>query len=305
MTRRITLLCICLMLASATCLFRKKGVDSLFPSPGFEKGWKWEGKPKHYTPQNLYEIINGEAELYISHGFKELASVLYYWGSAEDTFFVVDIYDMGSALNAFGLYSGFRHPDYRFENIGTEGFVSDYGIKFYKGDCFVDIKVGEFSERCRRAAWSAAGTIAGRIHETDRAPEMLDLLPAENQVPRTLRYIQKEMLNQGFLPGGIEARFAIEGGEATGFVVVFDSASAAARGFGELKTYYIIAGGGLLNTPLPGQSSFATRTPYHGTALVFLQGKRIAGVKDLKNSKQGGRLVRAIYEKLTLHGEKP
>ena len=297
MTRRIALLCICLMLTSVTCPFRKKGLDSLFPSPGFEKGWEWEGKPKHYTPQNLYEIIDGEAELYISYGFKELASLLYYRGSAEDTFFVVDIYDMGSALNAFGLYSGFRHPDYRFENIGTEGFVSDYGIKFYKGNYLVDIKVGEFSEKCRRAAWIATGTIAKRIREPGRALELIDLLPAENQVPRTLRYIQKEMLNQGFLPGGIEARFTIEGGEVTGFVVVFDSVTAAMRGFNELKAFYAVSGG-LLNVRMPGEFSFSAKTPYRGNTLVFLSGKTIAGVLDLAEISKGKDIVNSIYSHL-------
>jgi hypothetical protein len=297
MTRRTIQICICLMLASTTCTLRKKGLEDYFPSPGFERGWKWEGKPKHYNPQNLYEIIDGEAELYISHGFKELASLLYYRGSAEDTFFVVDIYDMGGALNAFGLYSGFRHPDYRFENIGTEGFVSDYGIKFYKGDFLVDIKVSEFSEKCRRAAWAAAETIARRIRESGRPLETLDWLPAENQVPRTLRYIQKEMLNQGFLPGGIEARYTIEGGEASGFVVEFDSASSALRGFNELKAFY--AGStGLLNVRIPGELSFSAKTPYRGYTLVFLSGRTVSGVLDLEVISKGQALVNAIYRHL-------
>jgi hypothetical protein len=297
MTRRTALTCVCLMLFTATCGFQRKSMDALFPSPGFEKGWKWEGKPKHYNSQNLYEIIDGEAELYLSHGFKELASLLYFSGSAEDTFFVVDIYDMGGALNAFGLYSSFRHPDYRFENIGSEGFVSDYGIKFYKGDYLVDVKVSEFSEKCRRAAWDAAETIARRIHAPQKPPETLALLPSENQVPRTLRYIQKEMLNQGFLPGGIEARFTIEGGEATGFVVTFDSVKAAVKGFAELKAYYA-ASVGLINVNLPGELSFSAKTPYRGNLLVFLSGKTVAGVLDLWEISKGKALAGSIYSHL-------
>jgi hypothetical protein len=304
MIRRTAWMCIGLVLASASCHFRKKSMDGLFPSPGFEKGWKWEGKPRHYTPQNLYEIIDGEAELYLSNGCRELGSLLYYNGSAEDTFFVVDIYDMGDPLNAFGLYSGFRHPDYRFEAIGTEGFVSDFGIKFYKGEYYVDVKLSDFSEKCRRAAWNAAETIARRISETRRPPAILGLLPAGGQIPRTLRYIRKEMLNQGFLPGGIEARYAVSGGEATGFVVLFDSAEAALRGFIELKSFYA-SSVGVFDARLPGERSFCAKTPYRGNLLVFLSGTTVAGVLDLDEISKGRALVHSIHSHLTERQKKP
>jgi hypothetical protein len=274
-------------------------MDKLFPSPGFEKGWKWEGKPKHYTPQNLYEYIDGEAELYVSYGFKELATLLYFWGSPEDTFFVVDIYNLGNPLNAFGLYSNFRHPEYTFQNIGSEGFVSEYGMKFYKGNYLVDIKVGEFSEKCRRAVWIVAREIARRIKASDRVPAVLDFLPADKQVPHTLRYVQKEILNQGFLPGGIEARYAVDGGEATGFVVVFDSIGQAKQGFEELKRFHSASGGALINAKVPGESAFAIQTHYRGAAMVFLYGRLICGVQDLEQADKGENLINAIFDNIS------
>lgn len=297
MMRKTTVGLLCALVLSTTCALRKKGLDSLFPSPGFQKGWSWEGKPKHYTPQNLYEIIDGEAELYLSYGFRELASLVYYRGTPEDTFFVVELFDMGSTLNAFGVYSGFRHPEYRFEDIGTEGFVTDYGIKFYKGDYLVDIKAGGYSESCRKAVWGAAREVARRIKDVKHAPELTGMLPAQGQAPHTLRYIQNEMLNQGFLPGGIEARYLVEGGEATGFVVVFDSSSAARKGFEELKEFCAVSGG-LMNVKAPGEASFSARTPYHGVILVFLQGETVGGVKDLAEASRGQALVKSIYSHL-------
>lgn len=297
MKSRIYLRLLCVPLLFASCLFHRKGLDSFFPASGFQKEWMWEGKPKHYTPQNLYEIIDGEAELYISYGFRELASLIYYRGSPEDTFFVVEIFDMGSPLNAFGLYSGFRHPDYRFEDIGSEGFVSDYGIKFYKGRYLVDIRAGEFSETCRKAVWGAAREIAGRMDAPGGPPALTELLPARGQTPHTLRYIQREMLNQGFLPGGLEARYPVDGGEATGFVVVFDSSSAARRGFNELRDYYSVYGG-LMNAKVPGELSFAAKTPYHGVILAFLQGKTVSGVLDLEDASKGQALVQSIHDHL-------
>jgi hypothetical protein len=281
------------------CSRPHSGLDRLFPSPGFEKGWQWDGKPAHFTAQTLYEHIDGEAELYLGYGFQELASLVYFWDSPEDTFFVVDVYRLDSALNAFGLYSNLRHPEYRYQDIGVEAFVSDYGMKFQKGDCLVDIRAGNLSERCRRAVLVVATEIARRIPDSKRPPRELGLLPAGRQVPRSLRYVGKEMLNQGFLPGGMEARYALDEGEATGFVILFANPREARQGFDRFREYTAVSGRGFLAAKLPGDTAFVGVTAYHGTAMVFLAGTVIGGVQDCANVEQGMDLVQAIYASCT------
>jgi hypothetical protein len=280
-----------------SCGFHRKGLDRLFPSPGFEKGWKWDGRPKHFLPENLYEAIDGEADLYVSYGFKELGTLLYFWGSPSDTFFVVDIYDMGSPLNAFGVYSNLRHPEYQFEAIGDEGFVHDYGMKFYKDRYLVDVKLGEFSEKCRRAALIVAKETARRIRSSEKTPELLKLLPEENRVPHSLRYVKREMLNQGFLPGGLEARYGLSGTEVTCFVVVFDSVSAAKQGFREFRTFQSVSGRPF-PVRLPGQDGLGAVTAYHGVLLAFLQDSLIAGVQDLPDAESGQLWIRALSDRM-------
>lgn len=285
------------------CCFQSKNkLNSLFPSPGFEKGWKWNGKPKYYSPETLYQYIDGEADLYLSYGFQALATLLYYWHSPEDTFVVVDVYDMGTPLNAFGIYSNFRHPEYNFQNIGVEAFVSEYGLRFYKGQYFVDVKLGNFSERCQRAGLVIATEIARRIKSSGEVPKELELLPSDQQKPKTLRYVKSEMLNHGFLPGGVEARYLTSEGEAMGFVVVFDSLQQAVRGFEELKTFYTVTGSMLLIQGLPGEVSFAVRTPYHGVLMAFQFSRYIGGVQDIEKPETGMPLLQAIFENLKKQG---
>jgi hypothetical protein len=289
------------VLCLASCGLHRRSVERLFPSPGFEKGWKWDGRPRHFTPENLYEAIDGEADLYISYGFRELGTLLYYWGSPSDTFFVVDIYDMGSPLNAFGVYSNLRHPEYQFESIGDEGFVHDYGMKFYKDRFLVDVKLGEFSEKCRRAALIVAKETARRIRSSGRAPGLLRLLPEENRVPHSLRYVRREMLNQGFLPGGLEARYSRNGTEVTCFVVIFDSAAAARQGFAEFRTFQSVSGRPF-PVRLPGQDGLGSATAYHGVLLAFLQDSLIAGVQDLPDAESGRPWIEALSARIA--GEK-
>jgi hypothetical protein len=60
-------------------------------------------EPKSWTPDNMYEHVNGEAEL-----LKRYGAVLLVYASYENdkgAYLSVDILDMGVPVNAFGLYS--------------------------------------------------------------------------------------------------------------------------------------------------------------------------------------------------------
>ncbi|MEJ2628983.1 MAG: hypothetical protein P8078_10545, partial [bacterium] len=65
-------------------------------------GWQQVGEVKMYHSDNLWEYINGAADHFISYGFEELT----YGDISKDELTVtVNVYDMGSVLNAFGIYT--------------------------------------------------------------------------------------------------------------------------------------------------------------------------------------------------------
>jgi len=281
-------------LVGISCEQPKAGLDQLFPGAGFTKGWSWQGKPKHFLPNNLYEYIDGEAELYLSYNFKELASLTYFWGAPEDTFFTVDIYDMGTSENAFGLYSSYRYPGYQYEKIGTEAFVSDFGLKCLKGQYVIEIKSSDESEKCRQAIRTVVVQIVDRITAPPVFPSVVSFLPESNQVPQTLRYYAKEMLNQAFLPQGVEAKYKLGNEEATGFTILFSDAASAEEGLKKLRTFYQESSGQFLTTALPQPIVFAVKTQYHGITILSVHGNVLNGVQDLSSPEKGFELIRQM-----------
>lgn len=275
----------------ATCENPKIGIDQLFPGAGFAKGWSWHAKPKHFSSNNLYEYINGEAELYLSYNFKELSTLTYFWGAPEDTFLTVDIYDMGTVLNAFGLYSSYRYPEYRFERIGAEAFVSDFGLKMFKGRFVAEIKSSDNSGRCQKAVLAIAEGIAGRITEPADFPKMIAILPEMNQIPHSLRYYSNEMLNQAFLPEGLMAKYRMDGEEVSAFVIIFGNDQKAEEGFQKLITFYRESGGQFLSSVLPQNGSFGVKTAYHGFTCHKIEGKVLYGMQDLRLPEKGSSLM--------------
>lgn len=58
-----------------------------------------------FTPETLYEKINGQADLYLESGFLQLKSQRYVHTDHQDMWFEVFKYDMGTIENAFSVYS--------------------------------------------------------------------------------------------------------------------------------------------------------------------------------------------------------
>ncbi len=280
------------------CESSQNGLDQLFPGPGFEKGWSWLGKPKNYIPENLYNYINGEAELYLSYGFQECATLTYFWGNPDDTSFVVDIYDMGTPINAFGLYSVYRHPGYQYEAIGTEAVVSDFGIKYYQGSYVIELKAGDSSEKTRQAMEAVAKQLSGRIPDAAEPPALLTLLPLEAQVDKTLKYTANEMLNQAFLPAGLEATYRIRDEDVMGFAVLFNDAEGAKTGLEGLRDFYQESGDPFVQNPQVNEDGFIVKTRYHGYVMVSLTGQYLAGIQDLSSPDKGMDLLARLENNL-------
>ena len=105
------------------------------------KGWKPISEVLRYNPDNLYEYINGAADQFIAYGFQELLTRDI---SSEGLQVTVDIYDMGTRLNAFGMFKTESPRDQQALIIGTEAFVSPpYQCLLLKENYYVKVNVYE------------------------------------------------------------------------------------------------------------------------------------------------------------------
>lgn len=99
--------------------------------------------PESWTPDNMYEHVNGEAELLKRFGAVKLTYAAY--ENEDGSYFSVDILDMGSSVNAFGLfsvYSGCGSNEYSFSGatvlLGDFTAYAIFGRYFLRLDFDVD-----------------------------------------------------------------------------------------------------------------------------------------------------------------------
>lgn len=141
--------------------------------PTQAQGWKWDGKEKAYDPKTIFDYINGAGELYRAYGFRKVWVRQYVKGNKPPI--TVEIYDMGSAERAYGVFS-FDRQD---EEVGI-GQGSEFGgglLRFWKGKYLVSIYSEGDSPEVTAAVLKLGKEVAKRIPSEGSPPRILNFLP--------------------------------------------------------------------------------------------------------------------------------
>jgi len=151
------------------------------PSAG---DWKIAESDRSYDSENLYNYIDGGAELYISYSLEKVLSRVYSNPGQPDI--IVDIFDMENSRNAFGVFSHSR------EIVDTTfGQGSQYiegSLLFWKDRYFISILASPETKESKKAVFDLAGKIDVSISREGPLPEILHLLPRRSLVVESVRF---------------------------------------------------------------------------------------------------------------------
>ena len=165
-----------------------KPVD-LLPTDGEASHWVRAGKPSVDIGRDLYKhVIGGNPELYHNYGFIEGVTVEYQTPRlGSQPLILLEVFDMGTPENAFGVYSRNRYPQDEFEWVGSEAIISGRGLNFWKGRYFIQIEGYEFASQIKQGMVELAKATAERIEDPLTTPHLLTLLP-KNRVRHSEKY---------------------------------------------------------------------------------------------------------------------
>lgn len=149
-----------------------------------------------FVGQDLYEYINGGAELYHLYGFVEVATADYKKGTTE---MVADIYRFDSPVNAYGLYSMLRPDGADLFMMGVEGFIAPSKIEFVKGNLLVRVIGYDDSDETSLALVNLADQMGRQLPGTTELPAAFEVFPRDNIVNGTAKYFAEAFLGQSFL----------------------------------------------------------------------------------------------------------
>ena len=207
--------------AGGAGLRARAGEDSRFPAV---PGWTLAPPPGEsvYTPDNLWDCIDGGAELFLSYGFVDLHIGEYTDAAGTDV--RVELYRLSSGTNAFGIYSQERNPGYQFIDIGTQGYVEEKVLNFLSGVYYVKMSSHRQGKTGIDAMEAIGRRVADALHQERGWPLALALLPAEKRLANTESYSAENYLGYADFRSAFSARYE---GNVTLFLMDFGSRTRA------------------------------------------------------------------------------
>ena len=191
-------------------------------------GWQQQGALRHFTADNLYEYMDGNAESYRAYGFVQMQGVT--CKSGENTL-VIDISEMVDADAAYGIFSGNRDPSHPLEKIGMGGQVLPRRGTFAKGNYYVEISAMPDVDHTP-AITAFVTAMEARLEGRTTLPDALAWFPPEKLV--SARLIPESVLGVRLLKRGYVAQY--DQGKA--FVVLETSSESAAAVMSKLRQRY-------------------------------------------------------------------
>jgi hypothetical protein len=199
------------------------------------------GDAARFYSSDLYRYMDGGADIYLKYGLVAMAHREYKRAGVDMT---VDVFDMGGALLAFGIYSAERSPEYHFIDIGAEGYSSESTLNFLQGRYYV--RLSAFGDGAAAVLDNFARAISGSIGGDRSLPDLLDILPRENRVARSEKYVVQAPAGHDFLAPALTASYHFDA-QATSLVISLaaDEREAAQR-VEKLRQYYSQSGGDVI-----------------------------------------------------------
>jgi hypothetical protein len=151
--------------------------------------WKVSGPDAVYDRKTLYDYMDGGAEVYLAFDFREVFVRRY--ADAQENEIVLDIYDMGSPAEAFGMFSCDRQDP----EAGI-GQGSEYGLgllRFWRGRYFVSVTVSGNEEKAEKAVLDLGKAIAPLLGPDGALPAMIGMLPAAGLKPERTSFFHNHV----------------------------------------------------------------------------------------------------------------
>lgn len=249
-------------------------VVELLPEPDSVPGWTLKEEPRTYSPEDLYEYIDGNADLFVSYGFVRAAVGDYVARDTREGWVTVDVYDMGAPLHAFGVYRAERAEGVSPLGIGAEGYSSEGMLAFWQGRYYV--KVLTIDGDVADAARALAEKTAAGICESPAMPAELARLPADGRIRDSERYVKTSALGHRFLGEVLSADYSLSEHTASLHVADLGDSRKASDALLKLREFEVGSSAAVEDITDVGVEAFGTRDPYYGEMVVGQVGQYVA-----------------------------
>jgi hypothetical protein len=262
------------------------GNPSLFPEIS---RWKRSGEIQIFFPRNLYNYIDGGAELYLKYDFQELEVAEYL--NDKKASVTVEIYRHKTPTDAFGIYSQERLANAKYLAIGAQGYSEENILNFVLGNYYVKMNSFNTGPEDQEVLVIFAKRVAEKLGGNGSLPSIFSSFPKEGKKENSEKFIAKSFLGYSSLHSGFTADYELSGKKFQLFVIEGEDQNDCRNMIQE----YLQRTGNLGKRIEEGH--FTVKDPYQGEIDFCWKGKYIWGALNLDEP-----TIRAKYLKLFEEG---
>jgi hypothetical protein len=181
--------------------------ENRVPQDDFVPGWRRAEHKKVFARKELFNYIDGGAELFLEFGFDNLVIQRYQKGNSELT---LEAYQTESPESALGIYLVKCGKETPVEGIEARNSGEKTQFTILKGRYFIHINNFERDEKLLSVMVALARQVLESIPE-EKPAELFDYLPSENVVHGSERLIRGPHALQSMFTFGEGDIFQLEG----------------------------------------------------------------------------------------------
>ncbi len=184
----------------------------------FPEGWQAMGAVERYTPDNLYVKINGRAEQYLDFDVVGMETMTLVHDAESSRFLDAYIYDMGTQINALGIFATERSPG-DDAPYGSDGYSVGSSVFFRKGQYYTQLLGSDDSPETRDALATVAQALdAAQPAEEAEASWADAAFPSDGLAAGSSGYLSENVFGLSFLSDVYTADYEASGKTVTCFL---------------------------------------------------------------------------------------
>ena len=214
-------------------------------------GLRVAGGDESYPASAIFSYLDGGAEVYLAYNLRSCTARRYAGGDRE---LIVDVFDMGSSADAFGVFS--RDLDGEPVAVGQGARLRPGWLSAWKGRFYLSLTADRDDERAQRELLELGRATAAAVASEGPPPPLLRRLPPEGLDPERRAYLHDHvtLASHAALPAGNPlglgavtevaiGRYRRGESAATLLLASYPTAAAAGAGAGALATAWGAAPG--------------------------------------------------------------
>ena len=264
--------------------------------------WALVEKVLEFTPENLYEHINGNAELYLAYDVVHLTFGSYLNSSNPNEFIDIFIYDMGSPTNAFGIFSVERFEGEPRVNLGRIAYQSSGSYFIWKGQYYIQVIASDDTEKLRQIGLDMATKTSHALNDSGESVWGLSAFPPEHLIPESIKFFLVDAMGLNFMKNTYTADYQKNGSRLKVFISQQSSLESARTIISQYAEYVQKYGKGIEKLTTDGIDLMACDMGEHYD-VIFQKGQLTGGVLSVRDRSIAFKAAMDLWNQIPIGSE--